>query len=389
MTQRQRKNLMPAFAFRHVKDLYPVFWEKSTKLVEGLMSVARQQGKRSVKDMDDAAIVEVSGWFSRTTLDIIGAAGMGQDFEAIDNPDTKLYATYRNVFSPSRQQRVMALLGLFLPQWFLRALPVAHNNTIVESSNTIKEVCRDLIRNKKEKLYRTEKRVDADILSVALESGGFADEDLVNQMMTFLAAGHETTATAMTWAFYLMCLHPEVQTRLREEIRANLPSIDDSETVTAASLDKCHYLHAVCNEVLRVYPPVPVTLREAGRDTSILGQYVPQGTKIVLTPWAVNTATSLWGPDADKFNPDRWMYPGKANSGGAESNYAFLTFLHGPRSCIGQAFAKAEFACLVAATVGRFEFKNADKDFKLDIKGGVTAKPRNGLTVRILPLEGW
>lgn len=193
----------------------------------------------------------------------------------------------------------------------------------------------------------------------------------------------------MTWAFYVLCLHPEVQTRLREEVQANLPPIDDAETVTAADLDKCHYLHAVCNEVLRVYPPVPVTLRETGRDTSILGQYVPKGTKVVLSPWAVNTSTSLWGPDADKFNPDRWMGPGKANSGGAESNYAFMTFLHGPRSCIGQAFAKSEFACLLAGVVGRFEIKLADEDFKLDIKGSITAKPRNGLKVRIKPLQGW
>lgn len=387
--KRQRKNLMPAFAYRHVKDLYPVFWEKSIKLVNGLMSVARKEGKESVKSIDNAAMVDISGWFSRATLDIIGVAGMGHDFDAIDNPDTKINVTYRSVFSPSRQQRTMALLGLFLPQWFLRALPVAHNNKIVESSNTIKEVCRELIREKKEKLDQKQKRVDADILSVALESGVFTEEDLVNQMMTFLAAGHETTASAMTWAFYLLCLHPEVQTRLREEIRANLPPIDDTETVTAASLDQCHYLHAVCNEVLRVYSPVPGTIREAGRDTSILGQYVPKGTKIMLIPWAVNTATSLWGPDADKFNPDRWMGPGKANTGGAESNYAFLTFLHGPRSCIGQAFAKAEFACLMAAVVGRFEVKIADADFKLKIKGSITAKPKNGLTVRIKPIEGW
>ena len=380
---------MPAFAYRHVKDLYPVFWEKSTKLVNGLMSVVRKEGKESVNSIDDAAVVEISSWFSRATLDIIGSAGMGHEFDSIDNPDTKINATYRNVFSPSRQRRIMAIMGLFLPQWFLRALPVAYNNEIVESSNTIKEVCRELIRKKKEKLDQKEKRVDADILSVALESGGFSEEDLVNQMMTFLAAGHETTASALTWAFYLLCLHPEVQTRLREEIRANLPSLDDPVTVTAASLDNCLYLHAVCNEVLRFYPPIPVTLREAGRDTSILGQYVPKGTRIILSPWAVNTATSLWGPDAAEFKPDRWMGPGKANTGGAESNYAFLTFLHGPRSCIGQAFARSEFACLVAAMVGRFELKNSEKDFKLDIKGSITARPRNGLNVRIRPLEGW
>ena len=388
-TQRQRKNLMPAFAFRHVKGLYPTFWQKSTKLVNALMSVARKEGKESVKLIDDAAVVEISGWSNRATLDIIGVAGMGHEFNSLDDPDAKMNRTYRNVFSPSRQQRIMGLLGLFLPQLFLRILPLAHNTRIVEATNTIKGVCRELVREKKQKLDQKEKRVDADILSIALESGGFTEEDLVNQMMTFLAAGHETTASALTWAFYLLCLHPQVQTRLRDEVRANLPSIDETETVTAASLDQCHYLHAVCNEVLRLFPPVPGTIRDTGRDTSILGQFVPKGTKIILSPWAINTATSLWGPDADKFNPDRWMGPGKANSGGAESNYAFMTFLHGPRSCIGQAFAKAEFACLVAALIGRFEIKNADEHFRLDIKGGVTAKPRHGLNVRIKPVDGW
>ena len=67
---------MPAFAYRHVKDLYPVFWEKSTKLVNGLMSVAQKEGKGSVKSIDDAAIVESVGWSSRATLDIIGVAGV-------------------------------------------------------------------------------------------------------------------------------------------------------------------------------------------------------------------------------------------------------------------------------------------------------------------------
>ena len=66
-----------------------------------------------------------------------------------------------------------------------------------------------------------------------------------------------------------------------------------------------------------------------------------------------------------------------------------MTFLHGPRSCIGQAFAKAEFACLLAAVAGRFEIELADKDFKLDIEGTITAKPKKGLNVRIRPLEGW
>ena len=353
------------------------------------MSVAQKDGKNSVKDIDDGPIAEISGWSSRATLDIIGSAGMGFEFDAIENPDTKLNTTYRNVFSPNSQHKVVGLMRLFLPLWFLRSLPNSYENSIEKSCNTIKEFCRELISKKKKTLDQKEKRIDTDILSVALESGGFTDENLVNQMMTFLAAGHETTATAMIWAIYFLCLHPESQIRLRKEIRANLSPIGDTETVTATSLDQCHYLHAVCNEVLRINPPVPFTTREACRDTSILGHYVPKGTNIILVPAAINTATTLWGPDAEKFNPDRWMGAGKANSGGAESNYAFMTFLHGPRSCIGQSFAKAEFACLLAAVVGRFEMRLADEDYKPNIQRSVTAKPSNGLPVKIRPVEGW
>ena len=267
---------------------------------------------------------------------------------------------------------------------------MAHNSNIVEAIQVIKRVCRQLIQQKQEKLDRKEKRVDVDILSVALESGGFSEEGLVNQMMTFLAAGHETTATTLTWVTYALCLHPEIQTRLREEIRANLTSIsDDSTTVTSEMLDKLHYLHAVCKETLRLYSPVPLTMRETPKNTTILNQYVPKGTKIVMALSATNTSTELWGPDAAEFNPERWLGPGKANSGSASSNYAFMTFLHGPRSCIGQSFAKAEFACLLAAMVGRFEWALQDPDWKPDVRGGVTAKPKGGLFVKMKPIEGW
>lgn len=323
-------------------------------------------------------------------LDIIGVAGLGQDFNAIDDPNTELNATYQKVFQPSRQQQTIALLGLFLPQWFLRSLPLAHNNNVEEASETIKKVCRQLIRQKQEKLDNKKKRVDVDILSVALESGGFTEEELVNQMMTFLAAGHETTATSMTWAMYLLCKYPEAQHRLREEIRAHLPPVgDNTATVTSEHLDKLPYLHAICNETLRLYAPVPGTIREAAHDTTILNHHIPAGIKIIVSAWGVNTSTALWGADAAEFKPERWLGPGKANTGGATSNYAFLTFLHGPRSCIGQAFAKAEFACLLAAVIGRFEWELAEPEKKIEIKGGITARPKGGLNLKMRQLEGW
>jgi cytochrome P450 len=402
--KKQRKNLMPAFAFRHVKDLYPVFWDKSREAVAAIteqvkaggLKAADLEGTEQTIDLTkEGSVLEVMGWASRSTLDIIGLAGLGQDFGAIENPNTLLNRTYRTVFKPSRQAAILGLLNLFLPGWFVKRLPVKRNGEIEEAAAIIRTTCRQLIRAKKEKLEKNQ-LTDVDILSVALESGGFSEENLIDQLMTFLAAGHETTATAMTWAIYMLCLNPDVQTRLRAEIREKLPSVNEDARISSQQIDHMPYLNAVCNEVLRYYPPVPITLREAGNNTTILNQFVPKGTRVMLVPWATNKQTSLWGDNAAKFDPERWMAneknPQSAN-GGAPSNYSMLTFLHGPRSCIGQGFAKAEFACLLAAWVGRFEFElNNAKEYdeeNIVIRGGVTARPAKGMYVRAKVVEGW
>lgn len=197
----------------------------------------------------------------------------------------------------------------------------------------------------------------------------------------------------MIWAIYLLCKYPAIQTKLRAEIRAQLPSLNGP--VTAADIDNCHYLSAVCNEVLRIWSPVALTIRVADKDTSIVGHFIPKGTTIILPPWAVNVSKELWGLDASEFKPERWLdADGKANKqGGAVSNYAYLTFLHGPRSCIGQKFAQAEFACLVAGWVGKFEsrFEEGSElvNGEPEIKGGVTSKPKGGLWVDLKEIDAW
>lgn len=386
----QRKNLMPAFSFRHVKDLYPVFWAKSCELVRAVQLTTEIEAKQQASDEKHVPVVEISQWTSRATLDIIGVAGMGHDFKAIEDPDTELMSTYRKVFQPTGQAKLLGILSLFVPIRMLRMLPVQRNDDIRTAAATIRRVCRQLIKQKQQKLEQGEKHTEVDIISVALESKAFSEDNLVDQMMTFLAAGHETTATAMVWAILALCRNPEYQVRLREEVRTLLPSANDTSTpVTAEVLDKLHFLHAFCNEVLRVHAPVALTLREAANDTSIQGKFVPAGTKIIIAPRAVNMSKALWGPDAANFNPDRWLGAGRGNSGGAESNFSFLTFLHGPRSCIGQAFAKAEFACLLAGLVGRFEMEMEDADMDIKIQTGITSRIKGGLRIRMKEIEGW
>lgn len=225
-----------------------------------------------------------------------------------------------------------------------------------------------------------------DIIAVALKSGAFSVPELSDQVMTFLAAGHETTASALTWTIYLLSKHPEVQATLREEILAAIPRQSDrAPSVTATTIDSLRYLQAVCNETLRLFPPVALTIRVSVRDTVVAGQPLPKGTTITLPPWAINTATELWGPDAGEFVPERWLDAEKA--GGSSSNFAFMTFLHGPRSCIGEKFARGELACLVAAWVRAFDTTLAEEGFVPVIRGGITVKPLGGLRVKVRQLD--
>jgi cytochrome P450 len=219
-------------------------------------------------------------------------------------------------------------------------------------------------------------------------------------MMTFLSAGHETTASSLIWATYFMAKYPDMQERLRKEIRDNLPSADTDTEVTSTDIDNMPYLNAVCSEVLRISSPVAQTVRVAMHNTTVNNQYIPRDTLLVLVPWATNTDTKLWGPDANDFKPERWLSPEhggtsatNAASGGATSNYAFMTFLHGPHSCIGASFAKSELACLVAAWIGRFSFELKDKSLlderNIKINPSVVAKPEGGMHMIVRVVEGW
>lgn len=383
--------LSPAFAFRHIKGLYPLFWDVCRKTVNQIeREVLSNNSEADGKFPGKQNILEVGGWASRSALDIIGSAGIGQNFGALENPKNELNMAYRTVFEPSRAAKLLILVRFLISPKFASILPVKRNRDVGGAVDFIRQTCYDLIKTKRERLAAG-KSSGVDILSLMIEGGGFSDDDIVNQLLTFLAAGHETTASMLTWTMYQLCRHPDMQARLREEIRTHLPSIlDETNTVEAAVLDNLPYLNAICQESFRLMSPVPVTLRAAREDTTLCGHFIPKDTVISVPIDAINRSEALWGSDADKFNPERWMGPGKAKTGGASSNYAFMTFLHGPRSCIGQGFAKAEFACLVAAWVGRFETELVDKDYQAKaLPGGVTVKPEGGLWVRLKVVEGW
>lgn len=225
-----------------------------------------------------------------------------------------------------------------MPQWLMARVPWHVTRRVNSIQKELYQFSLDLVRSRRAAFKKDSRLADSmdDILSLLIKSNDFSDEELANQTLTMMAAGHETTSSALTWVIYLLTKHPEIQSRLREEIRSKISSPQSFEDVNAAQIDTLPLLSAVCQETLRLYPTVPITGRLSIRDTVIGNVRVPKDTFVVLSPWAINRNRKFWGETAEDFVPDRWINPdGSSNkNGGAKSNYSQITFLHGPRSCL-------------------------------------------------------
>ncbi|OQV00908.1 hypothetical protein CLAIMM_06343 [Cladophialophora immunda] len=345
----QRKHSMPSFAFRQIKLLYNLFWEKSVKMTRVIDAEAfgPARGHGGAENLPSGA-VDIEYYAPKTTLDIIGVAGLGRDFNTLGNSDDEMVKIYDELVHPSVGRQIHAAVSLLGSNELASLLcrPVAQRYDTLNGQ--LRHICRQFVREKRERMKGSQDQA-IDTLASLIKSNIFSDDELVDQLLTIIAAGHETTSSSFTWVTYLLALHPDIQSRLRAEIHAAIPNgfspTDSQDTNIASVLESLPLLNGVCSESLRVLPAVPVTMRTTKRNTTLIGHPVAAGTKFIMSPWAVNNDPELWGPDAHEFKPERWIDPesGKPNqTGGASTNYATLTFLHGQRSCIGQNFARAE-----------------------------------------------
>ncbi|KAM3426610.1 hypothetical protein NHJ13734_009357 [Beauveria thailandica] len=385
----QRRCFLPAFSTWHIKELYPAFWMKSTELVQCL-------DRESQTDK----VIQMKGWCSKITLDIIGVTGMDHDFQSLQNVESPLIQAYAKLFGPTPKKfRYFAQIGSFISPRIIARLPLKFNKMIEQNSAQVRRETFKIIERKRQRIQAgTDERLD--IIGQTLRGDApFTDDNLVDHMMSFMAAGHETTSTTLQWLLLAMCRHRDMQDRLREEIRSIVPdacfpldAADLGIAVTPLTVDVVEnlpYCKAVCNEALRCYTPAPMTIRVSEYGDSYLdGMFVPRGTKLFVSAQAVNHDPKLWGPDAGVFNPDRWMAPGQSSAGGASSAYAQMSFLHGPHGCIGKDFAKAELYAIATCLFGSFKFRLEDPRLEnpeapLEYAQGITVSPAGGVAMRL------
>lgn len=169
--------------------------------------------------------------------------------------------------------------------------------------------------------------------------------ELRDNLLTFIVAGHETTALALSWSFYLLAFDPAVQDRARAEAQAVLAG----RTATAADLDRLPFIRQIIDEALRLYPPAAMLSRTALRPDRLCGREVRPGDTVMLPIYALHRNHLLWD-DPHAFRPDRFADPR------AIDRYAYLPFGAGPRICIGASFAIQEAAVILATVIARFRF---------------------------------
>jgi cytochrome P450 len=198
-----------------------------------------------------------------------------------------------------------------------------------------------------------------------------SDRQVRDEILTLFIAGHETTATALAWALYLMARHPDVLRRARAEADAlgRPPRRED--------LPRLEIAQRVFKESLRLYPPVPIFTRDAVAELEVGGHRLPAGTVLILCPYATHRREDLW-PDPERFDPDRFTPEAEA----ARPRHAFLPFSGGPRVCIGNHFALMEGPLVLATLLQRADFELAS-DAEVEPEIQATLRPRGGIPMRV------
>ncbi len=203
-----------------------------------------------------------------------------------------------------------------------------------------------------------------------------SNEMIADNLATFLFAGHETTAKALTWALYILARAPEWQDRLREEISATL----GSAPITAETVTNLPTLSRVLKEVMRLYPPAPVMTRVNTVEVEIGGKHLPSPTLIVMPIFIIHRHRALWD-DPNRFDPDRFLPENEARYPRTQ----FMPFGYGQRICIGSSFATLEATAILATLLqnARFEW---DGRHAPEPVSRVTLRPKGGMPLIVRPL---
>jgi len=261
---------------------------------------------------------------------------------------------------------------LFLPLW----VPTARNREFHAVMKFLDGLMYGLLAER-----RRTGATHGDLLDLLLQArdeetgAALTDQELRDEALTIFAAGHETTANALAWTWYLLATHPEAKARFHEEVDRVL----QGRTPNADDLQHLPYTRAVFDESLRLYPPAPAVQRKASASTTVGGLSLPEGALVLVGTYNLHRHPAFW-PNPEQFLPERWL-----DSERPAARYAYLPFGAGPRACVGIHFASVEGPLLLALIGRRYDLQLAQERVESQLM--VTLRPKGGIRMMLQPRQ--
>lgn len=343
----QRRTAAPAFSHRNVAALAPVMARAAYRSADRIA----QAGNRAINMLDEM----ITATFD-VISDVTFSGDTGFDRAAVHKA-IDLYIAEAGKVS------LFDVLGL--PDWIPRP-----GRTLATNGMGDMKAAADRVIDARQASGHHD---IPDLLDLLLEGEDpktgrrMSTEEIRDNLLTFIVAGHETTALTLAWSIYLCAFDQDVQNRARAEAQNVLHGC----AATADDLAKLPYIRQIIDEALRLYPPAAIVSRTALAQDTLCGTQIHAGDTVILPIYALHRSHLLWD-DPDQFNPDRWA------NGAKPDRYAYLPFGDGPRICIGASFALQEAVIILATLLGRFRFtsvKGVDPDPVMII----TLRPEGGV----------
>ncbi|CAK7199501.1 hypothetical protein SEUCBS139899_002181 [Sporothrix eucalyptigena] len=382
-----RRMLSKPFSLSNIRKLEPIFNQKALELCDVMAKTA-----------DTTGVIDAIELMAKTTLDIMGLAALGRELSHLqsatssgkdkaasayagdkkeDNYD--FHDAYQCIVSPSMTGKILLFASGYLN---VRWLPLQANREFKRATAFLNGTLLSLIRQRTAEVHGAmragthEVKDSRDILTFIAEeslpgSGGAAEgiteDEFVGNLLQIMVAGHETSATVLTWSAYIFATDHAIQDRVRAEINALLATTPNP---TYADLETLHYTDNLLKEVNRVFSPAAVTYREAAQDLTFQGIPLRKGTVLDVIPAVTHMDPQIWGKSVDDFDPSRW--DADRLTATQADPYVFAGFSNGPRICLGKTFAWLEMKLVLVQMVPRFRFLKVEKPFEIESPGLAT-----------------
>ncbi|EAJ1512314.1 cytochrome P450 [Campylobacter jejuni] len=355
--KKQRELLRPSFEMTRINKVF------------NLMSEAVADMMDRFSKYPNHAVIEVDEAMTFITADVIFRTIMSSKLD--EEKGKKIL----NAFVTFQEQSVhTAMRRMFrFPKWLSYILG---DRKRAKAGDVIRQVLSDIIKPRYDMADNAEFEDILGSLLLVVDADTnkcFSFEEILDQVAMLFLAGHETTASSLTWTLYLLSLYPKEQEKAYEEITQVL----QGGAIEISHLRQFKYLTNIFKESLRLYPPVGFFAREAKKDTQVRDKLIKKGSGVVIAPWLIHRHEEFW-TNPHGFNPSRFE--------GEYKKDAYLPFGVGERICIGQGFAMQE-AILILANILKTYKLELEEDFVPDVVGRLTVRSANGMRIKFSKRE--